>query len=156
MMHGAHDDGKLQYFVGLFNGNGINKEDDNDTSQYLTVGRIVFNPLGKMSISESDVANTENPLFSVGAAYAYDAGNNDGVANQGSAKTLGLEFAYKYQGKSIQGEYYFRDDDRNADADGTYIQGGIFVVPEKIEVAARYSHFSTDIANGDVEEITRF
>ncbi|VAX31650.1 hypothetical protein MNBD_NITROSPIRAE01-1984 [hydrothermal vent metagenome] len=154
MMSGAHNDGKLQYFVGLFNGNGINKEDDNDTSQYLTVGRIVFNPLGEMSISESDVANTENPLFSVGAAYAYDAGNNEGVVNRGSAKTLGLEFSYKYRGKSIQGEYYFRNDDRNADADGAYLQGGIFVVPEKIEVAARYSRFSPDIANSDVEEIT--
>ncbi len=154
MMRGAHDEGKLQYFVGVFNGNGINQEQDNDTSQYLTVGRIVFNPLGEMSISESDLANTEKPLFSVGAGYAYDAGSNEGVANQGSAQTLAIEFAYKHQGKSVQGEYYFRDDDRNADADGAYIQGGVFVVSEKIEIAARYSHFSPDIANSDVEEIT--
>ncbi len=154
MMSGAHDEGRLQYFVGVFNGNGINQQDDNDTSKYLTVGRIVFNPLGKMSISESDVANTEKPLFSVGAAYAYDAGNNDGVLNRGAAKTLGLEFVFKHQGKSVQGEYYFRDDDRNADADGAYLQGGLFVIPKKLEIAARYSYYSPDTAaSTDEEEI---
>jgi len=155
MMSGAHDEGKLQYFVGLFNGNGINQEKDNDSSKYLTVGRIVFNPLGKMSISESDVANTEKPLLSVGAAYAYDAGNMDGDgANRGSAKTLGLEFAFKHQGKSVQGEYYFRNDSRNFDADGAYLQGGIFLVPEKVEIAARYAHYSPDTPTSlDEEEI---
>lgn len=106
-----------------------------------------------MSISESDIANTEKPLISIGAGYAHDAGNNDQVANQGAAKTLSVEFAFKHQGKSIQGEYYVRDDDQNADADGAYIQGGIFIVPKKIEVAARYSYFSPDIANSDQEEL---
>ncbi len=149
---GDHADHLVEYFVGLFNGNGLNNE--NDSTKYLTVFRVVINPLGAMSISESDLANSENPLLSVGAGLAFDAGNNDAVAAQETTQTLALEFAFKQRGASIQGEAYFRDDDRNADASGGYLQAGFFVKPQKIEIAGRFSLFNPDGNNNDITELT--
>ncbi len=146
MMSGSQKDHLTEYFVGLFNGDGINNTTGKEDTQYLSVARVVFNPFGRMSISESDVDQTEKPLLSVGGGFAYDAGEDVG--------TFALEGAFKHKGKSIQGEYYFRDDDKGPDANGLYLQGGVFIVPEKIEVAARYAYFDPDGSNNDEEEIT--
>lgn len=153
MMNGSRDDHHLQYFVGFFNGNGINQPGNNDNTQYLSVARIVFNPFGPMSISESDVANTQQKLLSVGGGFAYDAGNTDGTT-PGSARTLALEAAFKHQGRSLQGEYYSRSVKGNTDARGFYLQGGIFIVPEKTEVAARYAVVNPEGGDNNLEELT--
>ncbi|MFQ5597492.1 MAG: porin [Nitrospiria bacterium] len=149
---GEHQEHRIEYFVGIFNGNGLNG--DNDSSKYLSVLRVVFNPFGRMSISESDVEETEEKRLSVGAGIAYDAGDRNASAIRGSARTLAFEIAFKHRGKSIQGEYFFRDHDRNIDADGGYIQGGFFLVPQKIELAGRFSQFSPDGSGNDISEMT--
>jgi len=151
---GDHENHLIEYFAGLFNGNGLNRE--NDSTQYLTVFRIVLNPLGPMSISESDLANSQSPLLSVGAGLAIDGGNADPAPTTAreTVETLALEFAFKQNGASVQGEYYVRNADRNADASGGYLQAGFFVVPQKVEVAGRFSHFNPDGGNNDVTEIT--
>ncbi|MFQ5589470.1 MAG: porin, partial [Nitrospiria bacterium] len=155
MLSGRHD--QIEYTVGVFNGNGINQAKDNDDNQLLTVGRVRFNPFGKMPVSESDIAHTETPLLTIGGAVAHDAGNKNlknGSTAPGSAATYGLEFAFKHQGKSVQGEYYYRDARNNPNAKGAYIQGGLFLVPKKVEVAARYGHFDSQAAGMDEEELT--
>ncbi len=154
MLSGKKDDHKIEYFVGLFNGNGINQASDNDNTQYLTVARVVFNPFGRMSISESDVNDSQDKQVSIGAAFAHDGGNTNAVTTPGTANTLGLEFAYKHQGISAQAEYYFRDARNNPNAQGGYIQGGIFVKPEEVEVAVRYALVNPSGSGNDIEELT--
>ncbi len=153
MLNGGIDDHKIEYFFGLFNGNGINQASNNDNTQYLTVARVVLNPFGRMSISESDVNDTQHQLLSIGAAFAHDGGNTN-AATPGTASTLAFEFAYKYQGISAQGEYYFRDANNNPDANGGYVQGGIFVKPKTVEVAVRYALLNPSGGNNNVEELT--
>ncbi len=45
---------------------------------------------------------------------------------RGTAESLAVEFAYKHQGASIQGEYYSRGDDKNNDASGDYLRAGLY------------------------------
>ncbi|MFQ5779274.1 MAG: porin [Nitrospiria bacterium] len=149
---GAYYDHKLEYFAGIFNGNGINS--NNDTTKFLTMGRLVYNPFGKMSLAESDMAQSKEPLLSVGIGLARDAGKTDGGFPNASATTLGLEAAYKFSGLSVLGEYYHRDDNKNPDADGFYIQAGVFAVPSFIEFAGRVSVVNPDGANNDKSEVT--
>jgi hypothetical protein len=111
-----------------------------------------------MSISESDLANSKDPLLSIGIGVAHDSANVVVVGNPpivSSAETVALEFAYKYRGISVQGEYYTRDDDLpNADADGYYIQAGMFLVPGHIEIAGRIGEIDFDAPNTDESEVT--
>jgi len=150
MVSGEHQ--KFGYSVGIFNGNGINRAAENNNSQMLTVGRVRYNPFGKMPTSESDIAHTATPLLTLGASAAFDAGNEDGVS--GSADTYGLEVVFKHQGKSAQAEYFHRDVDNNPKDKGLYIQGGLFLVPKKVEVVARYGTFMAGQDNQDEDELT--
>ncbi len=123
------------------------------------MARVVYNPLGKMSISESDVANSKDPLLSVGIGVAYDSAHDFGppgppIGSTSSAETIALEFAYKHRGLSVQGEYYTRDDDLTPDADGYYLQAGIFLVPGHIEIAGRIAEINSDTPNNDQSELT--
>ncbi len=149
---GIYYEDTLQYWFGLFNGNGINN--NNDSRGFVTMGRVVYNPFGKMSISESDMANSKDPLLSLGIGVAHDASDMGGTLSPSSADTIGLEFAYKHRGLSVQGEYYTRDDDLNPDADGYYLQAGVFLVPGHIEVAGRIGEIDSDVPNNDRSELT--
>jgi len=152
---GTYYDNTLQYWVGLFNGNGPNN--NNDHTGFVTMARVVYNPFGKMSISESDMANSKDPLLSIGLGVAHDSAHDFPPTGGpvSSAETVALEFAYKYSGVSVQGEYYTRDDDLpGADADGYYLQAGVFLVPGHIEVAGRIGEIDFDVPNSDKSELT--
>jgi phosphate-selective porin OprO/OprP len=59
-------------------------------------------------------------------------------------KLLGFDAAFKWRGLSLQGEYFFDQakgqvTGRQLRGQGYYIQGGFFVIPEHLELAARYA-----------------
>jgi phosphate-selective porin OprO/OprP len=61
----------LEYGVGVFNGNGRNRT-NNDNPDHLGVGRIYWTPMGPFKYSESDTDNTPRPAVALGAAYAFN------------------------------------------------------------------------------------
>lgn len=92
--------------------------------------------------------------FSPSVLIAHDAANVVVGQPPSSADTVALEFAYKHRGLSVQGEYYTRHDDKNPDADGYYLQAGMFLVPEHIEIAGRIGGINSDLPNNDQSELT--
>ena len=90
--------------------------------------------------------------------------------------TQAYDAVFKYRGFSLQGEYYFKNIDRTfkgapclansltrpgpvlpshqallGNATGWYVQSGYYLIPRKLEVAARYSYWDPDTnAAGDL------
>ena len=67
MLQGKTAGGKLAYNAGLFNGTG--QSGTRTTNSGAWAARVMFSPFGEMRYSEADLANTPNPLLSVGANY---------------------------------------------------------------------------------------
>ena len=68
--------------------------------------------------------------------------------------TAGADFAFKWQGLSLQGEYMFGQADGSISnntvrAQGVYIQAGYFLIPSHLELAGRYSYLdpNRDVSN---------
>lgn len=89
--------------------------------------------------------------------------------------TYAFDGVYKYRGFSLQGEWYFKNVERTfkgapclqtagaggpctavtpgllGNATGWYVQSGYYLIPRKVEVAARYSYWDPDTkASGDL------
>lgn len=63
--------------------------------------------------------------------------------------SVGVDAAFKWMGFSAQGEYFIgnangQDSDKTLRAHGFYTQAGYFVIPKRLEVAARYSYVDPD------------
>ena len=144
-----------------------------NANELMYVGRITADILGKPGYPEGDLANSQAPQLAVGASYGYNGGlqtNTTGVGsnnqvstamaslgngrllNQGVVDigTAGVDFVFKYKGFSLQGEGFVRNVDthdpstRIGNATGYYVQGGYFVLPEKLEVVGRWSAMDPD------------
>lgn len=75
--------------------------------------------------------------------------------------TAGFDTAFKWRGASLQGEYFLAQADGQTTgnklrAHGGYIQAGYFIIPQKLELAARYSYFdpNRDVTNDQWVETT--
>jgi phosphate-selective porin OprO and OprP len=173
LIHGTVLEGILAYKVGGYGGVGQNTF--RSTSDNSFAGRLTLDPLGEMKYGESDVEQSASPLFSFGANYFLNTLNpgtsNGRESNQlyfgkstgwytiGSAtmpagfqggeavdfELVGFDGAFKWQGLSLQGEYFLAEaagDTTGATLRGSgwYAQTGYFVVPAHLEVAGRYSY----------------
>lgn len=162
----------LRYFVGVFTGEGRGVA--NDDSKLMYTARVQWNFLGRdLKFRQTDVERTELPTASLafGAAKhtgvctrwsSSGCGNLDGfasadVAERGQFRIYQAveEFAFKYQGFSVQQEFHWkRVMDRmeevnsarhDSDLYGAYVQTGYFFseifdcVPEELELAFRYA-----------------
>ncbi|MFU8856411.1 MAG: porin [Deferrisomatales bacterium] len=145
----------LSYDVGVYNGEGTNKNNPDDG--HLYVARLTLEPLGRYALAESDIARSKSPIVLLSAAFAQ---NNDVASHtrgnlNGRLTALGPSdvtswngFAgLKWMGASAQAEYHRRKidpEDSTLDdetAVGFYAQGGYLVWKNKLEVAGRYEYF---------------
>ena len=167
MAFGALADGMIQGSAGIFNGESTGEGPNLggvDTRQ-MGIASVRVNPLGKMDVTEEgDVDYTEEAALSFGAAYAYSSANVYDTVDEMSYEEVGvsrsivnIDANFKYEGWSVHTEYFYQDtqngtnDDYSdfanaADPSGFYVQGGMFILPKKLELAARYGY--TDCANG--------
>jgi len=152
-------DGKADYLVGVYNPQV--RATDNDVNTMLYYARGSYYPFGPyVSYKESDLEYTESFKAHIGGGIGFEQfghneqGDRDEVDN---TQLLG-EFGFKYKGLSLVGEYHNRKrkilDTLEADDLGTgfaavsaaetlhdqgfFVQGGYFIIPEKLEVAGRY------------------
>lgn len=149
--------GILEYAGGVYNGGpGYTKADRGDGLLYAA--RLQVSPLGPMNSDESDYE--QSPFrIALGADYYY---NDDSsiVTNAASA-----DLRIKWRGLSLTGEYLMdrREPEGNpalppslpdnTEREGWYAQAGYFVLPELLEVAARYEWYDDQKEIGNAGDL---
>lgn len=157
--------GKLDWRAGIFNGNRRNAiANDNNTYQYDA--RLSWQPFGDVKYSEGDFDSTDKPLIAVETEYEHDELLLDQlVFLQRERSVWGADFVLKYKGLFVYIQAWPYREITPIAADGTkgtsfqapgYLyQAGYFIVPQKLEVAARYgdSDQNKDISDDRITEI---
>ncbi len=151
--------GKLDWRVGVFNGNGRTvSRNDNDDLQVNA--RLQWAPFGDPKYSEGDFDSSDRPLFSLAAGLETNlrevAVAGSVPAHQNDQSILAYDAVFKYKGFSVFGEYFDRENDRNKgladfDDEGYTLQAGFFVIPRKLELALRSSAFDPNSARANDE-----
>jgi hypothetical protein len=173
----------------------------NVISQLMYTARLMWNILGQPGYGEGDLAYSETPQLAVGGGISYNPGINTNsnnafvgidlanlnwrrqLATFGNGRQLGwgivdyttwsLDGVLKYNGFSLQGEYYFKNITRHnkglpclqtngvggpclafapgllGNATGWYAQSGYYLIPRHLEVATRYAYWDPDTNAGD-------
>ena len=157
----------MRYWAGAFTGEGRGVRNDDEDLMYM--GRVQWNFLGRdLKWRQTDVEYTKKPTGSLAFAAATNkgrctrwsssgCGNLDGFTSPANAvdgqfkvEQMLQEFAFKWQGLSIQQEFHWKTvEDRVAgtksDFTGAYAQAGYFfhqlipAIPEELELAFRYA-----------------
>ena len=152
--------GRLTVQAALLNGSGANLPNDNIDLAYAL--RVVATPFGPLPPTEGDIEGHARPLLSVGAAGYYSLVPTDIVARFGLPPTAaytgsngridnvalwqgGLELRALWRGAALQAELFSRLEDpgtagTNRTYWGGYVQGSYFLLPHRLQVAARVGH----------------
>jgi len=158
---GDNEEGTYSYSVGAYNGNGINR-DVNENQNLLVVARLVVTPLGALELTESDPEWTKHPEPKLAIGISAMT-NNMGQIEDERINTGALHFAFRVRGFTVSAEF-FTESERTlsdppgveTDTDGWYLQTGyLFPATElgMFEVAARYSEVLLDVDDEDETEI---
>ncbi len=171
---GATPDNKLEWRVGLFNGNGVTRtSNDNDQFQYNT--RLMWQPNGSQVLnqrawvtgalySESDFESTTTPIYAVAITYERQntflaTAGTTGANNDQKWHACSVDGIYKFKGVSVNGMYAFArrtaETGSTFDALGGFLQAGYLFSRRRFEVGVRYGTFDpSDLtARDNVKEI---
>jgi phosphate-selective porin OprO/OprP len=150
--------GKIDWRVGLFNGNG-RTQSSNDNDKYQYNARLMFQPFGDVKYSESDFESSDRPLFAVAANYESNDRQGATTNVDVDREILGYDVAFKFKGFSLFAELFDATDDPETGADrdlkGFHAQAGYFIVPRKLELAARLAELDPDSGIDDNEQEER-
>lgn len=128
---------KLEYALGVFNGSGINKTDDNKHKDLA--GRMVFSP---------------SDFLSLGMAHyrgVYFPGPN---APSSDKRRTGIEASFDMGRVSLKGEYIFGKDG-GVSKRGWYLHGGIDLIPGKTQAVVRFDSLDVnEDIQGDKQDVT--
>lgn len=105
-------------------------------------GRILFGHTGGRDYAESDWRGRHYPEIAFAVNYARDGGKN--------RSQVGYDLIIKFRGASLQIEKIRAV---GLSAKGSYVQGGYFLIPRRLEVAARHSRL-TKISGEELREKT--
>lgn len=167
MLFGHPVDGRVEWYGGVFNGNGIN-QGGNDNRRFAYIGRVASTPVGKAPKTTGHVVYDENPYLSgavpftlaLGANAAYDevTGTKDVVDLDrrvvvtqprplDSRTTMAGDVALQYDRLSFMIEGYSRrslSDGKVVRSLGGFGQLGVFVVGRVVELTLRESAIRPD------------
>lgn len=133
-------DHRIDYGVGVFNGNGINR-DRNDNTDSLIAARVVGRPHDKFSIGGNVFTSKDSASVSSSAVGLSAAGRRTGY---------GVDARFESGRVKVQGEYIRVDFDPeparipDRTLSGFYVQPGVFLVPDVLEGFVRYQEFDPD------------
>lgn len=158
------------YYVGVFFGNGRSGSRDSHNTP-MVFGRWQWNIFQQvLPFTRSDITRHNTPAASLSVAAATNRsaftkfstagggslpGFKPGQSDQYDVDQAMAEFAFMYQGFSIQSEYHWKKIDdrlnqRRSSLDGFYFDMGYFFseliewVPEPLELIARYATVDPD------------
>jgi hypothetical protein len=150
---------KIDWRVGVFNGNGRTVSRDNNDSLQVNA-RLMYQPFGDVKYSESDFESSSKPLLAIGVGYESSefpvAASGSTPAHADDRTITGFDAAFKYKGFSLFGELFQREHDRtnlisDFDDEGYNLQAGYFVVPKRFEIALRLAELDPNSDVGDNE-----
>ena len=155
---GAPLAGKLDWRVGVFNGNGRTvSRNDNDEYQYNA--RLTFQPFGDVKYSEGDFESSDRPLFAIAGQYESNDRQGATTGNDADKEIVGGDVAFKYKGLFAFAEYFAGTNDPetggDVDDEGWNAQLGYFVIPQKFEIAGRYAVLDRNADRDDDEQEER-
>jgi phosphate-selective porin OprO and OprP len=155
--------GKLDWRVGIFNGNGRTVS-RNDNDKYQLNARLTFQPFGDVKYSEGDFESTTTPLFAIAAEYESNerpaAAAGSTPAHNAEREIVGGDVVFKLKGFSFFTAYHDSSNDRDNNLsdfdDGGFVaQAGYFVIPQKFELAARWAEIDPNKDRDDDEQEER-
>ena len=162
MLGGLFLEKKLGYQLGVFNGAGQNNPQDD--KGFLYAARVWFDPLGEYRVSESATENPDEHQLHVGLAYRGGevprGFSSAGIFEDPNDETaFGVEAAWKYRRFFAMAEYFDQVDEQanstvgpDIDANGFHAQLGVFVQPQKQEIALRYAEVEPDESVADAKQ----
>jgi hypothetical protein len=159
--------GRLTVQAGLVNGSGANLPNNNLDLAYAL--RVVATPFGPLPPSEGDIEGHVRPLLSVGVAGYYNLAptdvlarcdvpnacpsmpvpiadiDGDGRIDNVAVWQGGFELRALWRGAALQSELFGRLEDPGTAGPsrsywGAYVQGSYFLLPHKLQLAARVGH----------------
>lgn len=142
-----------QAFNGFSDGEGINLPGV-DTKMAGVVG-YRYSVTGKMSpFHEGDVEWTEDLAVNIGTNYTYSESetNNLGTApTEVDEQIINIDLNAKYKGLALHSEIFFTSVEDTASAKlldsdpyGFYLQGGYFLIPNTLELVAKFGYIDCD------------
>lgn len=162
MLHGAPFAGVLEYAVGVFNGNRIDRG-GNDDERMMYMARVAVSPLGAVSADETPHLAAHTPFrFSIGAngylgestlvETATDPVSGEAITTRTPEEnqTAGADLQIRWETLVLQAELYYRAthfaDGSERDALGGYAHAAWMVLWPWLDVAARVSVIDPDLA----------
>ncbi len=163
---------EIRLRAGVFNGQGYKVYAADNNNEPMYVVRAVVDLLGPMAAGEGDLSQTtllgalwdadfrmRKPRVSVGGSFLQ----NDDIDRTVTA--WGVEAEFRWMGLSLLGEYIATEYDYDLsvdvvgdvrtsrwNADGWYLQGGLFVWPRRVELVCRYEEYRIDLLNRTSDE----
>lgn len=156
-VYGLPFDGHLEYHVAVFNGAGGSANANTDNELMYVLG-VRYNPFGKYDYyDETDLVYSKTPKATVGAATVFNPKLDDEKLKDTNGVAGVIDLGIKYRGISWNNEYYVMsldpEDNGSVESDGFFTQIGAFVVPKRLELAARYSMVDPDHeVSNDIEK----
>jgi phosphate-selective porin len=115
-----------EYYLGVFNGAGINKLDTNKAKDVSA--RLILHPTSALAVGGSLYRGRHNPV--------------QGLPDI-SRTRAGLEASLNLGAWSLVGEFISGKDDL-VSRSGWYLQGGYFVLPEKLQAVVKWDTYDRD------------
>lgn len=116
----------VEYYLGIFNGAGMNKRDTNEAKD--VAARLILHPLGSLSLGGSFYRGRHNPV--------PDGPDQD-------RNRFGLEASWTPGAFSVKGEFISASDGLISRS-GWYIQGGYFILPDRLQAVAKWDTYDRD------------
>jgi phosphate-selective porin len=116
-----------EYYLGVFNGAGINKADTNKAKDVS--GRLILHPVKSLSLGGSFYKGRNNPVQ-----------NGPDVTRD----RIGLEAAWLPGRFSLKGEFLSAKDNVTSKS-GWYLQGGYFFIPKKLQAIVKWDTYDRDL-----------
>lgn len=125
----VNDNYLFDYAIGVFDGNGINKTDNNNNKDIA--GRLTVHPVANLALSY----NFYSGHASLGTPLVNQVRNRRGV-----------DARYVYGPLSLTAEYD-RGTDGIIDREGWYGQAAYYIFPKKLQVAVKYDTYDPTKTN---------
>jgi phosphate-selective porin len=118
----------IEYKVALLNGSGINTTDKNDAKDVSA--RVVLHPVKGLG---------------VGASWYDGVGTHTSPVQNKGRNRLGFELNYETKNLSLRSEY-IKGKDGSIEREGYYAQAGYYVLPQKLQLLAKYDVYDPNIS----------
>ena len=160
----------LTYYAGMFNGVGRNLS-VNDNAEFMYVGRLevtalrskMLNQETQLRFGASGLTSRDNPGFTVSNAlflnedgslspFAYPTAAHRRAFGLDTSLSVGpFELIAEYANQRLSGREVagFPVRWESFRADGYYVQGSYYLVPDKLQLVAKWESFNPDQAPND-------